>query len=101
MGYIEVKKIKGKRYLYYVHSNGGGKRKYKYIGPLSELPNNGLACPRCGRRLSESNIEEAILNRLIKIKDGMIAENEHISDYARFAIIEELIRAFSDSLSLD
>lgn len=101
MGHIEIKKRKGKKYAYYVKRDSYGKREYKYLGAISKTPIiTDVVCSRCGKILDERTIKRAITNQLIVTKENMIKKKEHISDYARFAIVNELIKAFSDNLPL-
>ncbi len=99
MGHIEIKKRKGISYAYYVKVDNSSKRKYQYIGPLSDegIDHGGMRCTRCGKLFSESEIKNIIAFQLSKVRDEMKNKKEHISEYGRYVIIEELIKAFSES----
>lgn len=94
MAHIEIKQRKGRDYAYYVKRDSDGRRHYRYIGPISNTNPKGVACPRCGKTLRERTVRRLIANQLRETKDRMIENKEHLSDYPKFAILEELIDAF-------
>lgn len=98
MAHIEIKKRKGRNYAYYVEGNPNTERTYRYIDPIANTESRGVTCPRCGKILREKVIREMIAGQLKGTRDKMVEGKEHLSDYGRFAIVEELIKAFSEVL---
>ena len=55
-----------------------------------------LKCPNCGEGLDLVIMDKLILDRMHRRKDEMIENKEHISDYSGYAILEELIKIFTN-----
>jgi len=56
-----------------------------------------VGCQYCGELLDEETLRKLILRRLQESQEEARANKEHISHYARFAIREEIIDAFTDA----
>ncbi len=55
-----------------------------------------LSCPSCGVGLDPVTMDKLILDRMNRRREEMLAHKEHLTDYSGYAILEELIKIFTD-----
>ena len=55
-----------------------------------------LKCPHCGEGLDLVTMDKLILDRMHRRKEEMIENKEHLAYYSSYAILEELIKIFTD-----
>ena len=55
-----------------------------------------LSCPSCGAGLDMVTMDRLILDRMHRRKEEMKQNKEHLTDYSGYAILEELIKIFTN-----
>lgn len=55
-----------------------------------------LSCPSCGVGLDPVTMDKLILDRMNRRREEMLVNKEHLTDYSGYAILEELIKIFTD-----
>ena len=62
----------------------------------SIIKDKKLKCPACDEEFNLVVMDKLILNRMHRRKEEMIENKEHLSNYSSYAILEELIKIFTD-----
>lgn len=55
-----------------------------------------MDCPNCGQEFDLVTMDRLILDRMHRRKEEMIKNKEHLTDYSGYAILEELIKIFTN-----